>query len=345
MEKRFQVFISSTYLDLKNARQEVSQALLRAECFPAGMELFPAADQEQFEYIKSVIDQSDYYLLISAGRYGSTHPETGLSYTEMEYDYAVEQEKPIIRLLHEDPFNQLKGELIERSDKARKSLEDFRAKVSKGKMVSFWSTPKSLGAEVIFGLIEAQKRYPVPGWIKGENDPRIARILGGETHSDRLESLWRQNRKLNVAILNLASDQRMNDLFPSHLRMKPISLKAPNTLTFLEDPVISKTGIKLDHILFWIATSYQGEEGASPDPEISVRDFSDYVFDYFGLSNVLSAELLRMLRLDGFLEVYLSETTSDLGNWYELQEPLLKRMPEILAAYEVYQVRSSLLKQ
>jgi len=101
MEKRYQVFISSTFQDLQNARQEVSQALLRADCFPAGMELFPAADEEQFEFIKTVIDQSDYYIIISAGRYGSIHPETKLSYTEMEYDYAVEIGIPIIRLLHE----------------------------------------------------------------------------------------------------------------------------------------------------------------------------------------------------------------------------------------------------
>ena len=89
LDKKYQVFISSTFLDLKNARQEVSQALLRSDCFPAGMELFPATDQEQFSFIKSVIDEADYYIVISAGRYGSLHKETGLSYTEMEFDYAV----------------------------------------------------------------------------------------------------------------------------------------------------------------------------------------------------------------------------------------------------------------
>lgn len=68
LEKRYQVFISSMFQDLQGARQEVSQALLRADCFPAGMELFPAADEEQFEFIKTVIDQSAYYILISAGR-------------------------------------------------------------------------------------------------------------------------------------------------------------------------------------------------------------------------------------------------------------------------------------
>ena len=87
MEKRYQVFVSSTYADLKQERQHVIQALMEMDCIPAGMELFPAADEEQWEFIKRIIDDCDYYLLIIGGRYGSTTPE-GISYTEKEYDYA-----------------------------------------------------------------------------------------------------------------------------------------------------------------------------------------------------------------------------------------------------------------
>ncbi|GAA6206898.1 hypothetical protein NBRC116601_01910 [Cognatishimia sp. WU-CL00825] len=168
MEKRFQVFISSTYQDLQNARQEVSQALLRADCFPAGMELFPAADEEQFEFIKTIIDQSDYYILISAGRYGSIHPETGLSYTEMEYDYAIEIGKPIIRLLHRDPFNELKGEFIENSDRGRAALEKFRAKLTEQKLVRFWETAKELGLEAFVALADIKKRTNAVGWVRSD---------------------------------------------------------------------------------------------------------------------------------------------------------------------------------
>ena len=168
MDKRYQVFISSTFQDLAGARQEVSEALLRAECFPAGMELFPAADEEQFEFIKQVIDQSDYYIVISAGRYGSIHPEKGLSYTELEYDYAVETGKPVIRLLHKNPFNKLQGEFIERTDEGREKLEAFRAKLGKASMVRFWDDPKELGAEVVYGIMDARKRRPAIGWVRAD---------------------------------------------------------------------------------------------------------------------------------------------------------------------------------
>ena len=62
MDKRYQVFISSTYTDLKEERRAVIQTVIEADCIPAGMELFPAADEEQLTFIKRVIDDCDYYL-------------------------------------------------------------------------------------------------------------------------------------------------------------------------------------------------------------------------------------------------------------------------------------------
>jgi hypothetical protein len=78
MDKRYQVFISSTFIDLKDERQAVLRAILELDHMPAGMELFPAADDSAWQLIKDVIDASDYYVLIIGGRYGSLD-ETGLS--------------------------------------------------------------------------------------------------------------------------------------------------------------------------------------------------------------------------------------------------------------------------
>jgi hypothetical protein len=72
------------------------------DCIPTGMELFPAADEEQFAFIKKVIDDCDYYLIIIGGRYGSTTTD-GISFTEKEFDYAVEKGIHIIALVHGDP--------------------------------------------------------------------------------------------------------------------------------------------------------------------------------------------------------------------------------------------------
>lgn len=67
--KKYQVFVSSTYEDLVPERQEIMHALLELDCIPAGMELFPAADEDQWSLIKGVIDDCDYYLVVIGGRY------------------------------------------------------------------------------------------------------------------------------------------------------------------------------------------------------------------------------------------------------------------------------------
>lgn len=108
MEKRYQVFISSTFKDLIEERQAVLKAILELDHMPAGMELFPATDDSAWHLIQDVIDASDYYVLIIGGRYGSLDKE-GLSFTEKEYEYALKTKKPVIPLLHRSPDNLPRG--------------------------------------------------------------------------------------------------------------------------------------------------------------------------------------------------------------------------------------------
>lgn len=165
MDKRYQVFISSTYTDLREERQLVSQTLMELNCIPAGMELFPATDEEQFSFIKTIIDDSDYYLLIIGGRYGSV-TEEGVSYTEKEYDYAVEQGKPVVALLHRSPSN-LSMERSEATESARSKLNSFRDRVSTGRLVRHWNSAQELQALVAVSMVSTIARIPAVGWVRG----------------------------------------------------------------------------------------------------------------------------------------------------------------------------------
>lgn len=167
MDKREQVFVSSTFIDLSSEREKVIQGLLEADCFPAGMELFPAADDEKFDLIKGVIDDSDYYLLILGGRYGSEDDETELSYTEMEYDYAVESRKPIIAFVHGDPDKIPVGQTDKNDEKAAK-LRAFREKVEKNKVVKLWTNGDQLPGFVAQSLMRLRKVSPAVGWVRGD---------------------------------------------------------------------------------------------------------------------------------------------------------------------------------
>lgn len=169
MEKRFQVFVSSTYQDLQEERQEVMHALLELDCIPSGMELFPAASENQWSLIKRVIDECDYYVLIVAGRYGSIGTD-GIGYTEMEYRHALSVNKPTIAFLHKDPglipVNKSEG-----SAEGKEKLRLFRDFIQQKQLCKFWSNPADLGAVVSRSLVQLKKTAPATGWVRANELP------------------------------------------------------------------------------------------------------------------------------------------------------------------------------
>lgn len=44
-QPRYQIFVSSTFKDLREEREAVLNAILKLNQFPAGMELFPATNE------------------------------------------------------------------------------------------------------------------------------------------------------------------------------------------------------------------------------------------------------------------------------------------------------------
>lgn len=175
MDKRYQVFISSTFLDLQEERQAVLKAILEIDHMPAGMELFPATDDTAWQLIRDVIESSDYYILIIGGRYGS-RDDAGLSYTEKEYDYAVVAKKPVIPLLHQDPES-LPRDKTETDSDAWERLKKFRDKVEKKHTCVYWKTADDLKAKVIIGLTAATKRHPAIGWVRADKVPTEATLV------------------------------------------------------------------------------------------------------------------------------------------------------------------------
>jgi hypothetical protein len=190
MDKRYQVFVSSTYEDLQKERQEVMQALLELDCIPSGMELFPAADEDQWTLIKSIIDDCDYYIVIIGGRYGSTDPE-GVSYTEKEYRHALESGKPIIGFLHKDP-EELPAKRTEKTEAKKEKLGDFR-ELAKKKMCQFWDSPSDLGSKVSRSMMKLIKLHPGIGWVRAD-------LLPSESVNQELLNLRKQVDELNSAL-------------------------------------------------------------------------------------------------------------------------------------------------
>jgi hypothetical protein len=188
MEKRYQVFVSSTYNDLQEERALVFQTLMEMDCFPAGMELFPAADEEQWEFIRKIIDDCDYYLVIIAGRYGSTITPQGLSYTEKEYDYAIEKGMKVLAFVHEDP-GKLAVDKSDINEELRTRLSAFRDRVKSGHIVKFWKMGADLPGLVALSLIKTIKSHPSVGWVRA-NQVGSAQLLS------ELNELRKRNQEL-----------------------------------------------------------------------------------------------------------------------------------------------------
>jgi hypothetical protein len=169
MDKRYQVFVSSTFTDLNEERQAVLRAILELDHMPAGMELFPASDDDAWQLIRDVIDGSDYYVLIVGGRYGSLD-ETGIGFTEKEYDYALASKKPVIALLHKNPDN-LPRDKTETDKDTWQKLSSFRSKVEKKHSCVYWTSPEELKSKVIVSLTTELKRHPMVGWVRADQVP------------------------------------------------------------------------------------------------------------------------------------------------------------------------------
>ena len=140
MDKRYQVFVSSTYKDLES--------------------------------------------------YGSIGP-AGVSYTEMEYDYALANGKPILPFLFENP-SLIPAGLCEDTPKGRKLLSAFRKKIQDKYQCKYWNSPADLGGKVSRGIVTAIASNPMPGWI------RTSEILSAH----EIRQLTDENTRLKFAIAN-----------------------------------------------------------------------------------------------------------------------------------------------
>jgi hypothetical protein len=205
MDRRYQVFVSSTFEDLQEERREVMQALLSLDCIPTGMELFPAADDESWELIKRFIAGCDYYIVIVGGRYGSKGP-SGKSYTEMEYDYAVESGLPVLAFLHKDP-GIIAASKTESTDEGKAALKALRDKVESARHAKFWTSPKDLALAVFQSMSSLMKTKPRVGWVRADqvaDESTAQEILRLRKKIDELEA--------HIAQSNVAAPTGTEDL-------------------------------------------------------------------------------------------------------------------------------------
>lgn len=206
MQKKYQVFVSSTFRDLIDERQDTMKSILDLGHIPAGMEGFPAMDVEQLKYIKKIIDECDYYILILGARYGSVDSE-GVSFTEREYLYAVEAGKTVLAFVHSNT-DVLPPEKADSDPRTVQRLSEFKHEVMRGRLVHNWHDRDSLKYGVFKSLVAAFDEQPAVGWIRASaaaSEDLLGQINALRIRNDELESrLSHLQSQLSPAIDDIA---------------------------------------------------------------------------------------------------------------------------------------------
>jgi len=295
-DKKYQIFVSSTYNDLIEAREKIIETILRLYHFPVGMEMFSADDDEQWEVIKDTIDLSDYYIVIIGHRYGSETSE-GISYTEKEYDYAKEKNVPILAFIRN---RDVATKPIERDDDTLKinKLNKFIEKAMESKMCEYWENENDLSTKVAIALPKKFRKTPRIGWVRAD------KAISPEV-SEELAKLSKENREARKEIEKLKSQLKSRKPTLDVL----INDRKDLELSFLDNQDMKITlGNSRTPISF-----FQERE------VLSLDDVPDYLRSYVSESDIekYNQALPSVDKIDEFnkkLELYwrIKETKSDI---------------------------------
>ena len=224
--RKFSIFISSTYEDLKNEIQALMGVALENNFIPVGMEQFHAAPISQWNVITKMIDECDFYLLVIGGRYGSIDEETGISYTEKEYSYAKNKGLPVLALIKKSSaITASEQDTGDDKFEKMKKLEVFRKRVEGDhNTVDYFTTLDSLKYVASPTLSKAVNYADEnAGWVRYRDVLSIINEEAEERNKGNIELAEHQQKMLeNVKEMLSQIDSRLDDLENNQLTWEEI---------------------------------------------------------------------------------------------------------------------------
>lgn len=172
--KKAKIFVSSTYDDMLLERGNVFSAIQRNNDIPGGMELFSGDNIQKFEVIKNDISESDFFVLLLGGRYGTVCHETNKSFIHMEYDFAKSLGIPIAVFVIADAFLREKKStaIAEGKSYYDEGTEKYNwfLKIVSEKMVSYYNDISDLSVKFLTTINNMKQQYVYDGWTKCSKD-------------------------------------------------------------------------------------------------------------------------------------------------------------------------------
>ncbi|KOO47744.1 DUF4062 domain-containing protein [Viridibacillus arvi] len=292
MKKKLQIFISSTYVDLKDERQAAVEAILDAGHIPAGMELFKAGNEDQLKTIKRWIDESDVYLLILGGRYGSVETKSGKSYTHLEYEYAIEKGMPVFATVLSDSwlFNKAAKigaeNVFEQQEKDKyKQFKDF----VHSKMIRKVEDLKDIKLSIHTTLSEFKDLYNFSGWVKGSELEDNTELIKEN------RALLKENKKLKELV-----DKQVSTKMVGNFEYKELKETLKNKELTLPVKEFGDYGYKKDEIINYLELFIDFQNAFATGVENKVGSSNAEIYLYYHVAPILmSFGLLEKIKVAG----------------------------------------------
>ena len=137
------VFISSTFLDLQSHRKAVWELLAKFDVTVRGMEQFGARTETPLQTCLHEVEQSDIYVGIIGFRLGTVDPDTGKSYTQIEYERAQGLSRHVFIYLADEENTTVPYRYIDKGN-ALDKLDAFKRVLRERHTVDTYTTPADL---------------------------------------------------------------------------------------------------------------------------------------------------------------------------------------------------------
>jgi Domain of unknown function (DUF4062) len=192
-DRRYQIFISSTFEDLRAERKAAVEAVFERGHIPIALENFSPSNESDLQVIKRALKDCQVYVAILGHRYGSMVPGKNFSFTEFEYDLAQEYGlKTLTFILTDDVINERRSKLDPKSDAVElgnfNKLKAFHNKVTTHFRKLFTPSP-AFKYIVELALGDDLNRWDKPGWVREPEDRTILDTAKNEFIVDIIKEL------------------------------------------------------------------------------------------------------------------------------------------------------------
>lgn len=334
MNYKYQFFISSTYKDLIAERQIAINAIMKMGHIPAGMELFTATGEEQFKSIKPIIDESDYYLIILGGKYGTVIKDEEISYTEKEFNYALSVNKRIIAFVYNEPEN-LPINKRETKTSNMNRFNNFRKKILNNRMVYMWKNHIDLSQGILTSINNVVNNYPSETrWVHTNKNNEISNTINvKEIISSKIETITvlssKQYKLLCYGISEEFVKFAINDKGNALLLTLDISIL---DISYKEYRYIS---LKIDSLPCYDWRRYVLHNSAIKFSIISTADIKNMYFKIKTDNIEISENKIELEK--GVLNeycIYLGQYISSIDRWRIMDDISFVLYPEPSECYE-----------